>query len=107
MLGVAAAERAGSLVVPRWLSALGSASYSIYLFQFVFIGITWQAFLVSGQADRLPASALFLLLAGASLVGGVVVARTVERPLQGLLRRHGWTIRLAVLRKPTPSVRSA
>ncbi len=107
MLGVAAAERAGSLVVPRWLSALGSASYSIYLFQFVFIGITWQALLVSGQADRLPASALFLLLAGASLLGGVVVARTVERPLQGVLRRHGWTIRLAVLRKPTPSVRSA
>ena len=86
VLGVAEAERAGSLLVPGWLRRLGGASYSIYLFQFEFIGAVWQAWRAAGL-DR-PASALacFIALSVAAVAGGLVVARFVEQPLLRLMR---------------------
>ncbi len=97
MAGVVAAERGGHLVVPRWLQAIGSASYSIYLFQFVFIGIVWQAWLRAGLAQRLPPVACFTVLALAALAGGMLTARMVEQPLLRLLRGR----RPAALLQPT------
>ena len=74
-------ERSGSLQVWRWLRTIGGASYSIYLFQFVFIGALWQALCASGLDRRAPTPLLFFGLATCAIAGGVLVSRVVERPL--------------------------
>ncbi len=86
VLGLAAAERQEGLRLPRLLRVLGDASYSIYLFQFVFIGAAWQLWRaagVPGGADDVP---LFLVLTVAALLGGVAASHLVERPLLRALR---------------------
>ena len=81
IMAVAELERSGSLQVWQWLRTLGGASYSIYLFQFVFIGALWQA-LVAARLDRhTPTQLLVLAMAAFAIGGGVLVARFVERPL--------------------------
>jgi exopolysaccharide production protein ExoZ len=86
ILGAAEAERRGQLRVPAGLRLLGGASYSIYLFQFVFIGIAWQLLLATRLSERIPLWAAFLLLAGAALAGGVMMAQQVEQRLLRLMR---------------------
>ena len=87
VLGVAAAGRKGLIAVPTWLQTLGTASYSIYLFQFVFIGLLWRLWLVAGLDGKLPGIACFPVLAVAGVAGGVAMSRLVEYPLMGLIRR--------------------
>ena len=86
VLSVAEMDRAGGLSVPGWLRRLGGASYSIYLFQFVFIGVLWQAWLAVGMDRHAPVLACFLALSVAAVAGGLVMARLVEQPLLRLLR---------------------
>ena len=95
VLGAAATSLQNLVTVPRWLQALGTASYSIYLFQFVFIGLVWQAWLVTGLDKRLPHLASFPLLAIAGVAGGIAMSRWVEYPLMGLVRR---------IRRPVPAI---
>jgi exopolysaccharide production protein ExoZ len=79
--GLAAWEQRGGLRPPAWARALGEASYSIYLFQFLCIAVAWQVWVragLDGKAMLLPA---FLALAGAGLTGGVIMHRLVERPV--------------------------
>lgn len=73
----------------RLLGLFGSASYSLYIFQFVFIGTAWQALIHTGLAARLPPLAQFAVLATAAIVGGVLAARYVERPLIRACRSIG------------------
>jgi len=95
VLGAAAAGRNGLITVPAWLQSLGTASYSIYLFQFVFIGVLWKMWLATGLDGKLPHVASFPLLAVAGVVGGIAMSRLVEYPLMGLVRR---------LHRPAPAV---
>ncbi len=85
MLMVAALAR-GQGRMP-FLGALGAASYAVYLFQFCFIGVAWQALLRLG-ADR-PGLALvdFLVLALCAVGGGIAMSRLVEYPLMRGIRR--------------------
>jgi peptidoglycan/LPS O-acetylase OafA/YrhL len=87
LAGLAGCERSGALAIPAWLRTLGGASYSIYLFQFVFIGAVWQAVHLSGLSFRGSSVAFALGLAGIAIAGGVVVSRLVERPLLNAMRR--------------------
>ncbi len=87
VLGMAALSQQATRSIPALLLRLGAASYSIYLFQFVFIGSVWQAWRLSGLAGKLPDYASFLLLAVAGIAGGVAVSRLVEYPLMALVRR--------------------
>jgi peptidoglycan/LPS O-acetylase OafA/YrhL len=84
--GVAAAEQRDRLALPVWLVALGEASYSLYLFQIIFIAIGWQVWSHAGLARFLPADACFLLLVAVAVAGGVLMSRIVERPLLRLSR---------------------
>jgi peptidoglycan/LPS O-acetylase OafA/YrhL len=85
--GCAVAGKAQTLI-PEWMRALGSASYSIYLFQFVFIGVLWKLSSAIGlKADWVPHFEFVLFSAGA-LLGGVWVSRAVEYPLMGWIRRR-------------------
>jgi peptidoglycan/LPS O-acetylase OafA/YrhL len=86
ILGAAEASRAGFGSVPLILKTLGSASYSLYLFQFVFIGLAWKIW----QSVRLDTmfSPLIgcLLFSVVTVVGGIAGSRLVEYPLMGRVR---------------------
>ncbi len=79
LAGIVECDRSNLLRMPSWLVALGEASYSIYLFQFVFIGILWKA--ASLAAVPAPAWLMFPLLSAAAIGGGFLLFRTIERPL--------------------------
>jgi len=86
ILGAAESDRQKLITVPKVLKILGAASYSIYLFQFIFIGITWKIWLFTGLDKNLPSFASFPLLATAGVAGGVAMSRMVEYPLMGFVR---------------------
>lgn len=79
--GLAVCESAGMISVPRWLEPLGRASYSIYLFQFLCIGVLWQILRLTGATVSFGPWPLFAILAGGALLGGVIINRSVEQPL--------------------------
>jgi exopolysaccharide production protein ExoZ len=87
VLGAAEAGRRRLIAIPMGLRTLGTASYSIYLFQFVFIGALWKLWLATGLAENLPHAASFPVLAIAGVLGGIAMSRLVEYPLMGLVRR--------------------
>ena len=97
--GLAASEQKTGLIVSAPLRLLGGASYSIYLFQFVFIGIVWQAWLKAGIGQHAPHIILFAALAFSAVIGGVLVSRFVEKPLLRLVRRRNKAIGVGVLHR--------
>ncbi len=86
ILGLASLNQAGICFAPAWASRIGSASYAIYLFQFVFIGLVWQAIRRSGLDHRMTVTALFLILAVCAVGGGVLASWWIEKPLLKRLR---------------------
>ena len=88
VLGVAALDRAGMVSVPALPRRAGAASYSIYLFQFVFIGAGWQLLRAAGLDPALPVIVMFVFLSGAAVMGGVLMSEWVEHPLMNLVRRR-------------------
>lgn len=91
VLGLAGMERRGALGVPGWLRQLGGASYSIYLFQYVFISVAWQGWQVLRLGTVTPAWLCFLALSATAIGGGLLVAWMVEKPL--LRRVRDWQAR--------------
>jgi exopolysaccharide production protein ExoZ len=73
--------------VPSWLKAAGSASYSIYLFQFIFIGVVWKVLGKLGWDGATVAHLDFLLLSAAGVLGGIGISRLIEYPLMAWIRR--------------------
>jgi len=86
VLGAAARERDHAMMLPGLLRTLGTASYSIYLFQFIFIGLAWHLMSASGIAESLPIAASFAILAACGVAGGVAMSRWVEYPLTTMSR---------------------
>jgi peptidoglycan/LPS O-acetylase OafA/YrhL len=86
VLGAAARERDHAMMLPGLLRTLGTASYSIYLFQFIFIGLAWHLMSASGIAESLPIAASFAILAACGVAGGVAMSRWVEYPLTTMTR---------------------
>jgi peptidoglycan/LPS O-acetylase OafA/YrhL len=64
-----------------WWMRLGSASYSIYLFQFILIGIAWQALLVLRLEGLVSSGFIFVLLVATAVGGGVGISTWIEGPL--------------------------
>lgn len=85
--GLAAREQQHGIRSPRALVVLGSASYSLYLFQFLCIGAAWQIWLRLGPSAAGQPLLCFLYLAAAGIVGGLVIWWAIERPLLALLKR--------------------
>lgn len=98
VIGAAEASRSRAVTIPVVLRACGSASYSIYLFQFVFIGLMWKALVRSGWSASVPAICVFLLLSFAGVCGGIATSRGVEYPLIRFSRGE----RFKFLRAATP-----
>lgn len=93
VLGIAEADRQDLLRVPWVLRTLGRASYSVYLFQFVFIGTAWQALRALHLDQPLPPVLVFLALALAAVGGGVAMSGWVEHPLMRLICHRAGAIR--------------
>jgi peptidoglycan/LPS O-acetylase OafA/YrhL len=89
LLVVGAAEWSRTMrgKVPAWLAAMGAASYSIYLFQFMFIGLIWRVWQVAGLDRTGHLKLCFPVLVASAIAGGIVVSRTLEYPLMRRLRR--------------------
>lgn len=84
--GVVGLEATDRLVAPRWLQALGDASYSLYLWH-VLILAAMGRFLLSRLPDNAVVHALALVFTLAVVVAGSLVAyRLIERPLLRLFR---------------------
>jgi peptidoglycan/LPS O-acetylase OafA/YrhL len=88
VLGLAAADRRDILHMPSVLRMVGGASYSIYLFQFIFIGTAWQALLILRLDQRLPVAMDFLVLSLAGIIGGIMTSYWIEHPLIRWLRNQ-------------------
>lgn len=84
--GLVAREQRGPVAVPGWLRMLGGASYSIYLFQFIWIGIAWKLLQLTGIDRTAGATGCFALLSTAGVVGGVATAQWLEKPLLAVMR---------------------
>lgn len=82
VLGLAILSERG-VTFPRPLLLLGRASYSIYLFQFVCIGLIWHVWQPAGPHAPMLA---FVTLATAGLAGGTLIGVYVERPLLAALQ---------------------
>jgi exopolysaccharide production protein ExoZ len=98
VLGLAAQDRIRAIRVPHALMRLGAASYSTYLFQFVFISVAWKLWLATGLDAKAPHVASFPLLVAAGVSGGLVTSRWVEYPLMTVVRR---VVRGARVRPPS------
>ncbi len=81
ILALVERERSGGLRVPRFMSVLGRASYSIYLVHLIAIGITYK-FL--SRAVRLTPAWSFLdwtVLCAAGLIAGITASMWLEQPV--------------------------
>jgi exopolysaccharide production protein ExoZ len=74
------AECTSWMRIPSVLNVFGKASYSIYLFQFVFIGIVGK--IIAGATPSIA----FAVLSGVGIGGGIVASRYIEFPLIRLVR---------------------
>jgi exopolysaccharide production protein ExoZ len=86
VLGSAEASRRGSLRVPSILRTLGGASYSVYLFHFILIGIFWQSWLATGLDKTVPPAIGFVVFASGAIAAGVAISRLIEYPLMRFIR---------------------
>ncbi len=86
VLGAAEASRQGAIAVPALLRRLGSASYSLYLFQFLFIGVSWQALIAAGLTTVVPPVLGCTIVFGIAMIGGVLLSQWIEYPLMRAFR---------------------
>ncbi len=84
--GVAEANRRSQLAIPYIFGKLGAASYSIYLFQLLFIDVSWQILLAMGFDQRLPVTIQFCAVVLVAVTGAMLVSAWVEYPLMRFVR---------------------
>ena len=80
--GLLIIEQSVGLVRSRFLLLLGNASYSIYLVNVFVVAATWRVM------RHAPVWAFFVTAIVASIVGGVIFWRVVERPHTRLARHQ-------------------
>jgi peptidoglycan/LPS O-acetylase OafA/YrhL len=86
VLGIAASDWLSPVRLAPVARRTGAASYSIYLFQFIFIGAVWQAAIATGLDRQMPVIVLFLILTAAAIGGGIFMSEWVEYPLMKAVR---------------------
>ena len=87
VLGLAGQGQAGESGIPSPFVILGTASYAIYLFHLIVIGIVYKCMSVTGLLKVLPVWLIYLVLSAAGIIGGMLISRFVEYPLMGQVRR--------------------
>ena len=86
IMGLSIAERHGWVAIPRSLSFLGAASYSIYLVHYPALSFMAKVALKYQAARQIPSMLLFLMFSVAATLIGIAFYRIVERPLLSAVR---------------------
>jgi exopolysaccharide production protein ExoZ len=86
VLGLAQIDRERPFSLPKPLLWVGSASYSIYLFHIIGIGIFYKLWSAVGLLHLAPVWLTYAAIVAAGIIGGILFSRAVEYPLMGLLR---------------------
>jgi len=81
LYGLVGLERAGQLIVPKFMMVLGKASYSIYLLHVIVIMVLQQVLLVVKPWGMLPDAFIFLAVVASAVFVAVVFSNVVEQPL--------------------------
>lgn len=89
ILGLAVIERQRPIRLAPPVLWLGRASYSIYLFHLLSLGIFYKLWMALGLMERLPPAACFAGLVVAGLAGGMAASRLIEYPAMHLVRQWG------------------
>lgn len=76
-----------ALQVPRWLTFLGTISYSLYLSHIFFVGYFYAVAARLGLFNSLPAVALFIGALISGICGAWLLYRLVEKPVQAWAHR--------------------
>jgi exopolysaccharide production protein ExoZ len=95
LYGIAAMEKRGILRVPGWAAFFGGASYSIYLFHTIIIGLFAKA-LFQIVSVSLPSAGVFVGTVFVAVLVGCAAYQTIEVPLQSLVRSWGKSSKLRV-----------
>ncbi|MBL0728250.1 acyltransferase [Piscinibacter sp. HJYY11] len=86
--GGCALERHGAFGrLPRWMTFIGDASYSIYLIHWHVQTYALRFARELGLADLMPGRAFWIVVLGLSVLVGCALYVAVERPLLGFLKR--------------------
>jgi peptidoglycan/LPS O-acetylase OafA/YrhL len=86
LLGAVEAERCGKLRAPRWLVALGAASFSIYLTHMLTLPLIGKVATRLGLTHTVPAWAAFPGMAIAAALAGLVVHYLFEKRIVAFSR---------------------
>ncbi|WP_197412515.1 acyltransferase [Novosphingobium sp. Fuku2-ISO-50] len=87
-LGLISLERRGALVVPPALTALGDASYSIYLVHLVVVSALTKVAVVIARHVPLPGVVWWLAIVAAGVIAGIAFHVAVEKPLLRLISKR-------------------
>ena len=74
-------EQRHGIAIPRLLTFLGDASYSIYLVHMPALSVFAKVAMVTHLNEHVPHAILYILLASGSIVVGCVFHLCVEKPL--------------------------
>ena len=102
LLALVGLEQRGVMSPPRWLTKLGSVSYSIYLGHILIISLTYSLLLKLGIYHALPEVLVYLIGVGAAIFATVVIGVLVELPLVKK-SKDGWN---ALLRMGRPKAQA-
>jgi exopolysaccharide production protein ExoZ len=86
LIGLAARDLSRSRSIPRWISLLGDASYSIYLVHYPALSVLTKIAKGLRLDAWLPLELIFFALIASGIGAGVLFYRSVERPLRNVGR---------------------
>lgn len=81
IMGIAGGNLNGHLNAPAWLTRLGKASYSIYLFHLPCIGIIYKILTIFGLKEYFTLGGLYFLLSTGSILMCMMISKYIEYPL--------------------------
>lgn len=96
IIGLATAGEIKNKRVLKIATILGSASFSIYLTHYIFIGIIYKLLEISGLFTSFYVWFTYLLLLASGIAGGVIISHYIEHPLTELTRRYLFKINLLI-----------
>lgn len=67
-------------IFSKFLFVLGDATYSVYLFQFILIGITWKFLSIGSIGRELDPGVQFVIISAIAIFGGIWISFLIEKP---------------------------
>ena len=87
IIGITGFEFKRAFAIPKFLIEIGNASYSIYLFHLLCIGVAYKLFHVASLDSVLPVNIQYAVLVIAGVTGGMALSRIIEFPLINWVRK--------------------